>query len=171
MNNNEPVVPNLVREGLKVLFVGFNPGLRTAEIGHHFAGHSNRFWRFLAASGLTPYQFAATEDVRLLELGYGITNIVARPSAAAAELSRDELREGAVVLRSLIGQYRPKVAAYFGKVIYQHLSGRKDIEWGLQDSSVVDRVIDFVVPNPSGLNRMPVEDQLRYYGELKGLVD
>lgn len=163
-------LPDIIVSDLKILFIGINPGLRSAEIGHHFAGRSNRFWKFLFESGLTPSKYDATEDRRLLESGFGITNIVPRTTATAAELTPVELRKGAVVLKSLLQENRPRVAAYLGKVIYQYLSGRKDFNWGFQDSAAVEGVIDFVLPNPSGLNRMPIPEQLRYYQELKKLI-
>lgn len=166
----EPVLPNLIQPGLKLLFVGINPGLRSAAIGHHFAGHSNRFWPFLAASGLTPGKLTALQDAHLLSYGYGITNIVPRPSAAAAELTPAELRIGAEELRGLLRQHQPKVAAYLGKVVYQYLSGQKDFSWGEQPKRVVPEVIDFVLPNPSGLNRMKPNEQLSYYLQLKTLI-
>ena len=77
-------VPDIIVPNLNILFIGYNPVARSAETGHHFAGYSNKFWKLLAAAGLTPYQFKPEEDKKLLSLGLGITNIVARPSRAAA---------------------------------------------------------------------------------------
>ena len=163
-------LPNLVKPGLKILFVGINPGLKSAEIGHHFGGRSNRFWRFLADSSLTPFKFDATCDHRLLDFGYGITNIVPRPTTSASELSRREFEDGAVILLSLIRKFQPCIAAYLGKDIYFHLHKRKDLKWGKQDHQAAPPVVDFILPNPSGLNRMPIPEQLQYYQELQVLV-
>lgn len=163
----EPVIPNLLKTDLKILFVGINPGTRSAELKHHFASPSNRFWRFLNDSGLTPTKFNPLEDYKLLELGFGITNIVSRTTATAAELSSAELKEGARVLRNTILQYRPQITAFLGKVIYQYFSGNKKINWGRQERSVVKGVQDFVLPNPSGLNRIPFPEQLQFFRELK----
>jgi TDG/mug DNA glycosylase family protein len=163
------VLPNLVKTDLKILFVGINPGLRSAAIGHHFAGHSNRFWRFLFDSGLTPNKLRGEEDAKLLDFDYGITNIVARPSAAAAELTPEEFRQGAIILLQLIKDIYPRIVAYLGKDIYRYLSGKAKSDWGKQDPPMVDGVIDFILPNPSGLNRMPIPEQLEFYLELKRL--
>lgn len=172
MNNlPEPVIPNLIKPGLKVLFIGINPGLQSAALGHHFASHSNRFWRFLANSGLTPEQYRGVEDFRLLDLDYGITNIVSRPSAAASELTPHEFRVGAVTLKELLLQYQPRVAVSVGKVVYQYFSGKKDFQWGRQELSVLPGMIDFVLPNPSGLNRMSFQEQVHYYRELKDIIE
>lgn len=166
-----PVVPNLVKGNLLVLFVGINPGMRTASIGRHFAGHSNRFWKLLAVSGLTPYQLKAEQDAELLEMGFGITNIVARPTASAAELTGAEMKEGAGALKELVEYYRPKILACLGKDTYRYYGNKRDFDWGKQEGSVVDGVIEVVLPNPSGLNRMPFEEQVRYYRELKAMVE
>ena len=166
----KPVLPDLIAKELKILFIGINPGLRSAAIGHHFAGHSNRFWRLLTDSRLTPVLYQATEDQGILELGYGITNIVPRPSAAASELTAAEFQAGAAVLRKLILRYQPFVAAYVGKVVYQSLAGRREFAWGRQNESLFPGVIDFVLPNPSGLNRMPYPEQLKYYIALQTLI-
>jgi TDG/mug DNA glycosylase family protein len=164
-------VPDLLKPNLKIIFVGINPGTRSGETGHHFAGKSNRFWRFLAEAGLTPERIDPFKDFQMLELGYGITNIVARTTAAAADLHPAELRRGAERLLSVIAEYRPKIVTYLGKVVYQYLAKQSKFEWGLQATSVVPGVVDFVAPNPSGLNRMPIPEQLEKYRELKRLVE
>lgn len=158
---------DLLKPGLQILFIGINPGTRSAEVGHHFAGRSNRFWKFLFESGLTPVKYDAFQDSGLLDLGYGITNIAPRTTATAAELTPAELKEGASVLLGKIRKYRPRIAAYLGKVVYRYLSGRRDFGWGRQDLSIAPGVVDFVLPNPSGLNRMPIPEQLEQYRELK----
>ncbi len=163
-------VRDILRPGLAVLFVGFNPGARSALTGHHFAGYSNRFWKLLHAAGLTPRQFRPEEDETLLALGFGITNIVARPTRAAAEIGKEEYRAGRAVLLAKLARYRPRIACYAGIGVYRELSGRKDVACGRQSPPAVPGVIDFVVPSPSGLNRMPFPEQLRYYEELRLLA-
>lgn len=163
----EEGLPDLIRPGLKVLFIGINPGKRSGEVGRHFAGHSNRFWKFLFESGLTPVKYDAFHDYQLLDQGYGITNIAPRTTATAAELTPAELKEGALVLTKIIKENQPRIAAYLGKVVYQYLSNRKDFGWGIQETSLEAGIIDFVLPNPSGLNRMPIPEQLEMYRELK----
>jgi TDG/mug DNA glycosylase family protein len=163
-------VPDLLRPDLKVLFIGINPGLRSGATGHHFAGRSNRFWRFLAETGFTPVKYEAAQDFQLLEIGYGITNIVPRVTATAAELAPAELRAGAERLLTVLQGYHPAVAAYLGKVVYQYVNRQPRFEWGRQADPVVPGVVDVVLPNPSGLNRMPILEQLELYRELRGLV-
>jgi TDG/mug DNA glycosylase family protein len=162
-------VPDLLRPGLKILFIGINPGIRSGATGHHFAGRSNRFWRLLAEAGFTTGQYEAAEDFLLLDLGYGITNIVPRVTATAAELTPAELRSGAARLMTVIREYRPVVAAYLGKVVYQYLTRRPKFFWGRQAEPAVAGTIDFVLPNPSGLNRMPLSEQLALFRELKAV--
>ncbi|MDT8900211.1 G/U mismatch-specific DNA glycosylase [Anaeroselena agilis] len=163
-------VPDIIRPGLTILFIGFNPGIRSAETGHHFAGHSNRFWKLLHASGLTSRQLRPEEDKTLLSLGFGITNIVPRPTKAAAEITREEYRHGRIALTDKLARYRPRIACYAGIGVYREFAAQKDVVCGLQPITVVPDVTDFVVPNPSGLNRMPFADQLRYYKELERLA-
>jgi TDG/mug DNA glycosylase family protein len=163
-------VRDIIRPGLTVLFVGFNPGVRSAETGHHFAGHSNRFWKLLHAAGLTPRQLRPEEDEALLSFGFGITNIVPRPTRAAAEITREEYRRGRIALIDKLALYRPRIACYAGIGVYREFAVLKDVACGLQPVKVVPGVTDFVVPNPSGLNRMSFDDQLRHYKELRLLA-
>lgn len=163
----EKGLPHLIKPDLKILFVGINPGKHSGEVGHHFAGRSNRFWKFLVESGLTPVKYDAFHDNQLLDLDYGITNIVPRTTTAASELTKSELQEGAIILRERIKEYKPLIAAYLGKIIYQYLSGCTDFNWGIQDTQLINGVIDFILPNPSGLNRMPIPEQLKIYRELR----
>lgn len=156
---------------LKVLFIGFNPGLRSAEIGHHYAGKSNLFWKLLFESGITPVRFAPEEDEKLLELGYGSTNIVPRPTRGISEIEPVEFKEGAAALKELLGKFRPKVACYVGMGVYKIFSSRKDAECGIQKDSSVEGVIDYVCTSPSGLNRTPYSDQLECFKGLKRLLN
>lgn len=156
-------LPDHLRPGLKVLFVGFNPSLRSAETGHHFANPANRFWRIIHQAGLTPRLCRAEEDGNLLELGYGFTNIVARPSRTAAEISRDEYLKGAQILTKKIEHNRPERVCFVGKGVYQFYSGRKDVEWGFQGKLMIEGVREFVAPSSSGLVRMGIEQVTEIY--------
>jgi double-stranded uracil-DNA glycosylase len=168
---SELIIPNLLSDHLKILFVGINPGLRSAAVGHHFAGYSNRFWRLLADSGLTEQRLTAAQDSCLLNYDFGITNIVARSSANAAELSRTEFEAGAEVFLALIQQHRPRIIAYLGKDSYRYVGKKRNFSWGIQPSSVFTFSLDFVLPNPSGLNRMPYQEQLYWYQQVKFRLD
>lgn len=165
------LLPDILDYHLKVLFVGYNPGLKSAETGHHYAGASNGFWKLLYESGITPYKFNPEEDRKLLELGYGSTNIVKRPTKSAAEIRMEEFREGAVEMRQRLQEYRPRMACYVGIGVYKAFSGLKEVCCGLQRQSMVEGVEDFVCSSTSGLNRMSFEDQLVCFKELKKHAD
>jgi TDG/mug DNA glycosylase family protein len=163
-----PIDDHLV-EGLKILFVGFNPSIRSSEVGHHYANPNNRFWKILFEAGLTPHKYEAAEDAQLLEFGYGFTNIVERPTKAADEIKKEEYKEGRQILKRKIERYKPKVVCYVGKGVYQEYSGRKSTPWGKQMESVVPGVIDFVAPSSSGLVRMKMNEIVAIYQKLNEL--
>jgi len=117
-------VPDLLAPGLSVLFCGINPGLYTAAIGHHFGRPGNRFWPALHGAGFTPRLFKPWEEHELLGLGYGITNMVARTTNAASELSPDEYIAGGKRLTRIMQQYQPRVVAFLGIGAYRSAFGR-----------------------------------------------
>jgi len=164
------VVLDHLRSGLKIVFVGFNPSLRSAEVGHHYANPSNRFWTILHKAGLTPRKYSPYEDYLLLELGYGFTNIVQRPTRTAAEITRDEYQKGRQELKEKINYYRPQTVCFVGKGVYQEYSGRHQISWGLQAHSIIEGTWDFVAPSSSGLVRMPLDEVVAIYRQLAKLV-
>ncbi|HEX2202467.1 MAG TPA: mismatch-specific DNA-glycosylase [Longimicrobium sp.] len=164
-------LPDLVGPGVRLLFVGYNPSVRAARLGHYYAGRNNRFWDLLAASGLTPRRFSFEEDRRVLELGIGITDLVKRPTRAAAEVGAAEFREGARRVRALVERHRPRVVAYNGKGVYLLAAGVQRAPWGRQETSVVDGVVDFVVPSPSGLARLPFAEKARWFTELRTTLE
>jgi TDG/mug DNA glycosylase family protein len=102
-----------------VLFVGINPGIRSATIGHHFAGYSNRFWTLLFRSGLLPEPIRAEDDHRLPEWGYGITNLIARPTPGINTLRPDEYAAGLVLLRRKVRRWRPRIVAFVGVTLFR----------------------------------------------------
>lgn len=164
-------LPDILAPNLKVVFIGFNPGLRSAALAHHYAGKSNRFWKFLHLSGLTPEQLAPEEDRKLLDYGYGSTNIVDRPTKGADELTKEEFTAGRETLRAKLAYYTPRVACYMGIGVYREFMGLSKIEQGLQKGTAVPGVLDFVISSPSGLNRIPIPEQLKYYCQLKNLLE
>lgn len=163
-------VPDYVERNLDILFVGFNPSILSGEKGHHFASPNNRFWKILFESGLTPRIFPAAEDYKLLELGYGLTNIVARPTKAAEEITKEEYRSGREVLKRKIAQINPKYVCYVGKGVYKEFSKKKAIQWGLQSESVIPGSRDFVAPSSSGLVRMRIGEIIAIYQQLAVLL-
>ncbi|MCM3705076.1 MULTISPECIES: mismatch-specific DNA-glycosylase [Cytobacillus] len=165
----EPIKDHL-KENLDLLFVGFNPSIRSGETGHHFANPNNRFWKILHESRLTPRKYTAAEDYKLLELGYGMTNIVARPTKAADEITREEYKEGREDLIKKISELKPKVVCFVGKGVYQEYSRKKKLPWGIQEKSVVPGTIDFVAPSSSGLVRMKIDEIIQIYAEIPKLL-
>ncbi|WP_172844415.1 mismatch-specific DNA-glycosylase [Tumebacillus algifaecis] len=168
---NQQPIPDSIKKGLRILFIGYNPSLTSGEIGHNYAGRGNRFWRLLHDAGLTPRLIKPAEDRDLLEIGYGFTNIVARSTRRADEITRQEYAEGRVRLRELISEHTPMVACFVGKGVYEEYNGHRSIPWGVQPESAVPGVIDFVAPSSSGLVRMKYEDILEIYRELSVLVN
>jgi TDG/mug DNA glycosylase family protein len=145
------LVPDVVAEGLRVLFCGINPGLWSAATGHHFARPGNRFWPVLHDAGFTPRQFAPHEERELLALGLGITNVVARASARADELGPEEYREGGRLLAARTAELRPRWLAVVGVTAYRAAFGRPKATVGPQEP-LPDGTRVWVLPNPSGLN-------------------
>ena len=144
-------VPDLVRPNLDVLFCGINPGRYSAAVGHHFAGPGNLFWPTLLAAGFTPHRFSPFEDAELLALGFGITNFVARASAAAVELHPDELRAGARILVRKVQKLTPRFVAVVGLQAYRIAFDRRKAQVGLQPERIGASRL-WLLPNPSGLN-------------------
>ena len=161
---------DIIDYGLKILFIGFNPGLRSAGIGHHYANKSNNFWKLLFESGLTPYKFNPEEDKKLIEIGYGSTNIAGRPTRSASEVSSSEYKEGSIILKNLLEKYKPQIACYVGIGVYRIFTRKQDVRCGIQTCSSVDGVVDYVCPSPSGLNRMTYSVKLEHFKGLKNLL-
>lgn len=103
----DKTLPEVIAPDLRVLFCGINPGLYTAAVGHHFGMPGDRFWRVLHESGFTPRRFHPSDQRELLDLGYGITNVVARATAAAGDLTHDELIEGGSALKAKVAEFHP----------------------------------------------------------------
>ncbi len=144
-------IPDVIAPGLSVLFCGINPGLYSAATGYHFARPGNRFWPALHRSGFTPRLLDPSEQDSLLEYGLGITNIVARATARADELTRDELRAGALRLTELAERYEPQWVAVVGISAYRTAFDRVKAVVGPQDEVIAGARL-WVLPNPSGLN-------------------
>ena len=144
-------IRDVIAPGLKILFVGINPGLYTAATGHHFARPGNRFWPALHAAGLTPRLLHPSEQRELIALGYGVTNLVNRATATAEELSPAEFIAGSRRLITKIRRYRPAVVAFLGVGAYCHAFGKKNATVGRQPDRIADAEV-WVLPNPSGLN-------------------
>ena len=159
-------IPDQIQENLKILFVGFNPSNRSGETGHHFANPNNRFWKILHQAGITPRLYKPEEDRSLLDLGYGFTNIVARPTKAADEITKEEYLEGRKILIQKVMRYQPKIICFVGKGVYQQYAQKREAKWGLQQESVVKGTLEFVAPSSSGLVRMKINEMVEIYQQL-----
>ena len=145
------VIDDLIAPALRVLFCGINPGLCSAATGCHFARPGNRFWPALHLSGFTPRLFDASEQKLLLGLGLGITNVVARATARADELTPEEFVAVGRRLVSVVSQWRPRFLAVVGLGAYRTAFGSPKATVGLQPASIGETRV-WVLPNPSGLN-------------------
>jgi len=164
------MVPDLVAPDLDVLFCGINPGLTSGATATHFAGPGNRFWKVLHLSGFTPLVLAPTDQDQLLSYGLGITNLSSRTTATAAELTKEELRSGAVLLTHKVAQLRPRYVAFLGMQSYRTAFRRPRATVGPQPEQVADAKA-WLLPNPSGLQaRYQLPELVDLYGALRQAV-
>ena len=149
-----PPLRDRIRPPVRVLLVGINPGVRSSQVGHHFAGPSNRFWKLLYESRLVPEPIGFADDDRLPEWGFGITNLIPRPTPGIDTLRPDEYVAGAKALRRKIRRVKPEMVAFVGVTLFRSVFGRKagqPVALGLQEERLEGARV-FVLPNPSGRN-------------------
>jgi len=160
-------VPDVIGPGLQVLFCGINPGLYTAAVGHHFARPGNRFWPALHQSGFTNRLLSPFAERELLPLQLGVTNVVARATAAASELTKEDFVKGGRRLRAKVRRYCPRVVAVLGVGAYREAFARPKATIGEQAERIEDARV-WVLPNPSGLNaNYQLNDLVRLFKELR----
>lgn len=160
-------VPDVIAADLDVLFCGINPGLCSAAVGHHFARPGNRFWKVLAGAGFSAEVLAPHEERRLLDVGLGITNLVPRSTATAAELTRDELRLGARRLERTVRRWKPGFVAVVGMGAYRTAFDRPKATIGEQPARLADARV-WLLPNPSGLQaHYQFDDLVAAFAELR----
>ncbi|KAJ8707557.1 hypothetical protein PYW08_010809 [Mythimna loreyi] len=167
-------LPDHLAENLDIIIIGINPGLFAAYKGHHYAGPGNHFWKCLYLSGLTREQMSADEDYKLLNFGIGFTNMVARPTKGSADLTRREIKEGSAILLEKLQSYRPKVAVFNGKLIYEVFSGKKDFCFGKQPDTIAGtNTYMWVMPSSSArCAQLPrAADKVPFYAALKKFRD
>ena len=157
----------------RILFVGINPSLRSAAVGHHFAGPGNPFWRLLHAAGLVPEPVTYADDVRLPSWGLGLTNIVARATRAADEITPAEYVEGRRRLARTIARVRPRIVAFVGLTVYRQFLGPAAGRGAGPKPERISGARVFVVPNPSGRNAAypGFRDKLVWYRRLRSYTD
>lgn len=164
-------VPDLIAPGLRVLFCGINPSLYSAAVQYHFARPGNRFWPTLHRAGYTARLLDPAEESMLLDNGFGITNIVDRATANAAELSAGELTAGVATLEGKLARYRPRVLAMLGITAYRTASRNPRAAFGLQPEKPGGTPV-WVLPNPSGLNaHYQVDDLARLFQAVRAFAD
>jgi TDG/mug DNA glycosylase family protein len=164
-------IADVIAADLDVLFVGINPGLYSAAIRHHFGRPGNRFWPALYASGFTPRLLSPFEEQVLLDHRLGITNIVARASARADELTDDELVAGAAILHTKARRYRPRFIAFLGVTAYRTALARPGATTGQQGERLGESIL-WLLPNPSGLNaHYQLDDLATLFRELREAVE
>jgi len=163
-------VPDVIAPDLRVLFCGINPGLYTAAVGHHFARPGNRFWKALYKAGFTERLLSPFEECELLETGYGVTNVVARATATADLLTKEELISGGKRLATKVRRYRPTILAILGLGAYRTAFNRSIANVGQQEERIGETIL-WVLPNPSGLNAHYQPKTLgRLFGELRSVA-
>jgi TDG/mug DNA glycosylase family protein len=181
MSRIRPGLPDYLAPGLSILFVGINPGLRSSEVGHHYGGHSNRFWKLLFEAGLIPYRMTCHDDGRLLDYGYGLTNLIAKPTAGVQNLVKQDFLRGRQALVAKIKKYQPAIVAILGisvaRVLFPSMtskaSGKRlagcSVQTGLLPV-VLAGVRVFVLPNPSGRNaHYSYQNMKDLFSKLKGV--
>ena len=153
------MVPDVAARGLDVLFCGINPGRWSGAVGHHFAHPGNRFWKAIHLAGFTDRQLDPAEERLLVDYGIGITNLVGRTTAAAADLDARELREGVAALERKVRRLRPRTVAFLGMGAFRVAFGRQRVAAGRQPEPLAGAAV-WVLPNPSGLQATYGLDQL-----------
>jgi double-stranded uracil-DNA glycosylase len=160
-------VPDVVSMGLPVVFCGINPGTMSGQLGQHFARPGNRFWKVLQGAGFTDTVLTPAAQFDLLDYGVGITNLVARSSAAASDLSNRELRAGRLHLEAFVDQWRPAWVAILGIQAYRTAFRRPGARIGRQPETVGTAGL-WILPNPSGLQaRYQLPEMITLFAELR----
>jgi TDG/mug DNA glycosylase family protein len=144
-------LPDILAKGLGVVFCGINPGMRSAALGHHFAGRNNRFWQVLHLSGVTPQQVLPEDARSLLSYGCGLTSAVERPTVCASDLKRTDFIDARPELERKIRRYAPRTIAFLGKPACSAIFSQRELPWGQQVLTFAGAGV-WVLPNPSGLN-------------------
>jgi TDG/mug DNA glycosylase family protein len=166
----EGSLPDLIEEGIELLFVGINPGLTSARLGHYYAGPGNLFWRCLHESGLTPERLRPQEDRRLLQYRIGITDCVKRASRTASEVRASEFRDAAAALIEKIERARPRLVCFNGLMGYRATIDR-EARLGLQPRPLGGATV-FVVPSTSAANAgFTREERVEWFRRLRELRD
>lgn len=159
--------PDILAEGLDVIFCGINPATSAAADGHNFSHPNNRFWSVLHLAGFTDRQLRPEDEQHLLQFGCGITAVVTRPTLQVSEITAQEFQEARPIFEAKIRRYRPQATAFLGKLALSAMTGARHIDWGPQPFAFAGTEA-WVLPNPSGLNRSFTRDALvSAYSQLR----
>ncbi|KAK7076156.1 hypothetical protein SK128_023560 [Halocaridina rubra] len=168
------LLPDHLAPNLDILIIGINPGLYAAHVGHHYAGPGNHFWKCMFMSGMISEPYCAYDDFRMIEYGIGFTNVVARTTRSSTDLSKKEMKEGSEILKEKIRLYKPLIAVFNGKTIYEIFSGKKNFCFGRQPEKVegTDTHI-WVMPSSSArCAQLPrAVDKVPFYAALRKFLD
>jgi double-stranded uracil-DNA glycosylase len=158
----------LLSDGLRLLFIGFNPSPKSAETGFNYAGPNNRFYRILYEAGFTNRQLQPSDNrVLFKQYRFGFTNLVQRPTPRASDLSNEEYKKGAARLLITLQTYQPRYACFVGKGVYQRFAPRDKVGWGFVSHTIEGLATKFfVAPGTSGLVRLKLQEQVDIYREL-----
>lgn len=168
-------LPDYLKQGLDIVFIGINPSLMAAYSGRYYDGPGNHFWKALFLSGFIPEPWSAQDDDKLLDLGIGFTNVVPRTTRGIADLSKQEIADGAKVLQEKLKEYKPKIAVFNGKAIYQVYSGLKKFMFGKQPEPFNDGATwIWVMPSssarcaqlPRAIDKVPFFEALRKFRDF-----
>jgi mismatch-specific thymine-DNA glycosylase len=155
-------LPDYLRPDMEVVFVGFNPGERSARLGHYYAGIGNLFWPGLCRSGLLPCDFTFEDDWRMPEFGIGLTDLAKTPSRSITDLPPDQFRNGRAALRRKLRRVKPRVIVFIGKGAYERFTG-KACALGAQEQRVCGAAV-FVLPSTSARNAsVPRAEKLKWF--------
>jgi len=162
-------LPDILIPNPRILFVGINPSLRSAEVGHHFASPGNPFWKLLYAAKLVPEPLTCEQDDRLVEFGLALTNLCQRPTRSAAELSTEEMARGRTLLARKIARVNPQIVAFVGISIYRHFFKIAASNGAGAKPQKIGAAQVFALPNPSGLNASfpGFKDKLVWFERLR----
>ncbi len=166
----DDTLPDYLRNGLKIVFVGTNPGLISANLGHYFARPQNPFWKMLYDSGLISEPLSPKNDSKLLDYGYGLTDIVKRSTRSITELLNTDYDNGIPIFKRKMERYSPRIVCFVGKDAFKKYFRRnRKASYGLQSTRIHKSKV-FVVPSMSGLARIDDKERLYYFKELKGCL-
>jgi TDG/mug DNA glycosylase family protein len=159
--------PDILANGLDVVFCGLNPAASAVVIGHNFSSPSNRFWTVLHLAGFTDVRLRPEEERSLLDYGCGISAVVSRPTKRAVDVTPEEFRRARASFEAKMRRYEPRCIALLGKAALAAMTSQQNVEWGRQSIQLADALV-WVLPNPSGLNRnFSLDALVKAYSEFR----